>query len=230
MTGSESSPVEYRPAVSTAEVDQARRLHGRVYLACGYVERLEDGKVEDAYVQHSEYFVAVQSGQVLGVCRQILPTGPDLPCLRYFDIEPAKRRDLLRMCQAEDVVEVSALAVERTPQFPRGMLAANLYRSMWQHAMRLGARRYWLAAVDDALLSTLRDVFAFPFRPLGPSRQYMGGVCTPCLMDSEEAAGYMIPRNPAGAKWFFEGLPTRFWPADAERMLAPPTTVVSQGV
>src|SRR4051794_14135147 len=65
-----------------ALIAAARRLQGRVYLERGFVVQLDDGMVDDPYVPHARYFVAVApDGRVVGVCRQILGRQVALPTL-----------------------------------------------------------------------------------------------------------------------------------------------------
>lgn len=185
----------------------ARRLHGRVYLAEGYVGALVDGMVDDPYVVSARYFVATApGGDVVGVCRQIVGLGAALPTLDRFSLDPAYRR-WADAVDPREVVEVSALAVDREVASTR-QVSAGLYRQMWQRALVTGEHRYWVANVSEHLLAVFNDSFGFGFETMGPPQAYMGPPTVPCRLELTGLAARVTRTHPHVVAWFCEGMPS----------------------
>jgi len=190
-----------------ATVAAARRLHGRVYLAEGYVDTLVGGMVDDPYVTSARYFVATApGGEVVGVCRQIVGLGRALPTLTRFALDAPHRRWADAVDPGE-VVEVSALAVDRGRVASARQVAAGLYRQMWQRALVTGEHRYWVANVSERLLSVFNDTFGFGFEAMGPPQTYMGPPTVPCRLELVGLSARVARTHPHVLAWFCEGMP-----------------------
>jgi hypothetical protein len=188
-------------------VAAARRLQGRVYLAKGYVDTLRDGVVDDPYADWSRYYVATQpDGTVVGVCREILGTYGELPTLTRFPLDPEFHRWAEHLDPA-DVVEVSALAVDKTGVVSSREVSAGLYRAVWQYAVTTGHHRYWVANMSEHLLRTLNGAFGLGFEPIGPPAPYLGPPTLPCRLELATLPARVVRAHPAIAQWFCEGLP-----------------------
>lgn len=171
-----------RDAVDPRDVERARQLHGRCYLEAGYVDRLSPmGTIDDPWVVHSDYKVAVEesSQEVVGTCRLIRASVRGFPIFAHFDIND-DAMEVFASVEPKSCVEVSALATAR-----EGMqnlaISRALYGAVWQSAL-LGGNAYMLATIDYRLYRILRRQFDFPFELLGQAKDYMGSWTVPVAM------------------------------------------------
>jgi len=59
----------------------------------------------------------------------------------------------------------------------------GIFLAMHEAAMRKQTQRWWVAIVDARLHRMLKKTFHFEMEPIGPTQEYQGGICTPCVMD-----------------------------------------------
>ena len=171
-----------RDAVSEEDVRSARQLHGRRYLDAGYVTELaDDGVIDDDWVAHSKYLVAVEdsSNEIIGTCRMIQPSVRGFPLFRYLPVSEDANRTFADM-NPNRCTEVSALATARTglQEFAVG---ASLYAAVWQTAVAEGYA-YLLAGIDRRLFRLLYRQLGFPYEPLGEPVEYMGSLTIPTAL------------------------------------------------
>jgi len=151
-------------------------------LDAGYVSSLSaDGTIEDAWVVHSDYKVAVEEAnqQIVGTCRLIRPSVRGFPIFEHFEIS-AEAVELFASVDPARCIEVSALATAREG-FQNLAISAALYGAVWQSALT-GGHTYMLATVDYRLFRILRRRFHFPFELLGSAQDYMGSSTVPVAM------------------------------------------------
>lgn len=197
--------VNVRPA-RRDEILPARRLQGMRYLQEGYVDHLSpDGTIDDRYVEHSEYFVAIDpdTGDLVGTCRIITSDTHSFPLLDHMRLDEQWCHTLHRV-RSTDLAEVSALATERG-RSDHFLISGALCRAVIQHALIETPRKYLLCVVDQRLLRVLNRAFGLGLLPVGPLQQYMGDTL-PAVLPLEHLVPQLLARDDAAARFFLEGM------------------------
>jgi|BarGraNGADG00212_1021973.scaffolds.fasta_scaffold14193_1 hypothetical protein len=203
--------ITFRRAATAQEVLAGRRVQTRAYAAAGYTDTCEDGLIMDEWVPASTYFVAVSRSSVVGVSRTIRTEHPaSLPVLRHLEVEADWRRRLEPL-PGTQVVEVSALAVDKDVCKESRAISAGLYRCMYQDSLSDTEQRWWLAIADVRLYRTLTSVFSLNLQPMGEAQIYKGSDCLPCALDLHEATLQRHVFAPDVIAWFKDGRDQRPW-------------------
>ena len=198
----------FGPIVHGAQLDEARRLHGRVYQELGFVPNLPDsGMLEDEWTPHSRFFAAVEpGGPVVGTCRLIPWTEAELPTVVTYGLD-LDSLGFGEVAEAGKITEVSALATDKQRVPEPLLVSAGLYRAMWQEEARSGASDVWLFSIENWLFDIFKDAFGLPVDQVGEGKQYYGAVCIPVILDLRDLGAVLWPTRPEIAEWFVEGLP-----------------------
>ena len=198
----------FGPIEDGPQLDEARRLHGRVYRDLGFISDLPDcGMLEDEWTPHSRFFAAVEpGGPVVGTCRLIPWTQAGLPTVRTYGLDLAGI-GLGDVAEAGRITEVSALATDKQRVPEPLLVSAGLYRCMWQEEARSGASDVWLFSIENWLFETFKDAFGLPVVQVGEGRQYYGAECIPVILDLRDLGAVLWPTRPEIAEWFVDGLP-----------------------
>ncbi|MGI9601744.1 MAG: N-acyl amino acid synthase FeeM domain-containing protein [Acidimicrobiales bacterium] len=200
-----SPEVEIREVSSADELLAARRFHGHSYLDAGYVGQLSaEGVVDDPWVDHSKYFVAVHTERdaIVGVCRFILNSPASFPIFNEFELAPEWQRrfsaDVL-----ENSYEVSALAAGGGLQ--HSLVAGLFYRQTVRYSTHNPESSHLLAAMDYRLLRLLRRWMHLPFHQIGEPRQYMGSKTVPVYGFMPELIASVAAHDEAEAEYLMDG-------------------------
>lgn len=176
---------------SGEQTRQAERLEYNVFLAAGFCDPSDTGRVAEfePWRDATRFQVVVSpDGEVQGTVRVMVGTYDSLP-VGKFD------RDLAY--PADPVVEYASLALP--PHQRKVGIAEALYRSVWMHAIRANASGL-VAIAETWLFGILNDTYNFGFIQLGPSRWYMGGECLP-IGTSMDAVLQRFKRQPTFFRW-----------------------------
>lgn len=213
MLPPEVESVRFSTLASEQDLLRARQLHGQVYVDCGYVEDLAEwGVIDDEFVPRSRYWGGIDTdGDVAGVVRQISSGAElDLPAATRVPLYP-EGEEYLRRLDPRRVVEISALAVDRSRWAQAFAISAGLYRAMYQDFIVNRDHTHWLAVMDDYLLPILEGPFHFPFTHLGPPIRYMGGNCRAVALDLSETFHVVYQADADLRTYFLSGLNVDVW-------------------
>lgn len=188
--------------VSSVHVEQCRRLVANRYLGEGYINQNDIDPTTgimnseaDPYHDYSEYFWSLDGqGEVSATIRLILhPTDVvarwEFPMQKQFDVEPDYRVFIEETILAEprSVVEISALAERKDAD---EFAALDMYRRMWQHAVRSGYD-VCLISADERLYAKISILFGAALAQVGDSKMVMGSQTVPAVLLPRECARAM---------------------------------------
>lgn len=173
------------------QISQAERLEYDVFLAAGFCEPSDNGRVADfePWRDITRFQVVVSpDGVVQGTVRVMVGEYASLPVGKFV-------RDVAY--PSDPVVEYASLALP--PDQRKAGIAEALYRSVWMQAIRHNATGL-VAIAETWLFGILNDMYNFGFVQLGPSRWYMGGECLP-IGTSMDAVLQRFKRQPTFFRW-----------------------------
>lgn len=160
----------------------ARRLHARTYADKGFIDNasnwidLDNGLIQDRFVDSSIYLAARFMDQVVGVARLIPPRPNGLPVFQHFELDAD-----LALPSQDECIEISSLVIDRQ---------SKVYSAVFLHLARAFTaisytrpERYCVAVVERPLLRVMNRFYGFDFKQMGAPRQYLGGVTLPVLLD-----------------------------------------------
>lgn len=186
---------------SSHSVQEARRLHAKIYLHHGYISPSDIGndltltKSIDPYQNHSKYFVVRDhrhsSKPVIATARQIgahpRHSHNSFPTIKELEIYPEMKQAILALDPAK-CVEISGLAKDH------GMPAIStmiLYRSLWHHSLRQG-HHAWLMACDAQVYKRLEFLFGDALKRIGDNSYYMGSEVVPAMLEVHRSLDPLI--------------------------------------
>ncbi len=141
-----------------------------IYRQIGYCDESPRHRVEElARWDERSRFHAVfdEADEAVGVVRTIFGAYDELPVGKFARTDFRDR---------DPVCELSSLTV-RTDVRSTGVIE-HLYRAGWLDALRAGSEAV-VALIDEWLLDVFVDTYHLPFRVIGISEEYMGGVPVP---------------------------------------------------
>lgn len=211
-------------------VDEAKRLHAKMYLHSGYVSADEIGKNKilrksiDPYQAHANYFIVRNHAQphkpVVATARQIHHVHKhghnSFPTIKELELYPEIKKSILALDPAK-CVEISGLAKDHDVSSAAAMI---LYRALWHHSLRRG-HHVWLMACDARVFKNLEFLFGDSLIRIGDNTFYMGSEVVPAMFEVHRSIDPLIQdtksRNPymRGMKrnlvhFFMQGLSVKF--------------------
>lgn len=204
--------------------EQAERLEHDVFVASGYCEASELGRVAEYEPWRDvSVFVAVEdtvAGRIVGSVRVLCGPYAELP-IGEFEREPGHGL-------GDPVCEYVATAV--APEARARGVAEELWRSVWTHARRSGVAGL-VGLVDPWLHERLNEWYGFTFRQLGEARWYMGGNVRPIGTGFLELEANLLATRHELWQWLLEAwtddeLVEYQLPVDDELLAARGTAVI----
>jgi len=193
---------------SPADIDAARRLQAERYVAYGYVDRLSAaGVIDDPWASSAVYFgVRADDGRFVGVSRLIPAASCEqLPVAGAFEFNNPWA-DRLRAFEPSLVAEPSALTVCPTAWGSDGLGTVDaLMGAMSTYSLAFG-QRFWVAAIDARVLRMLRRRHGFRFETIGASRDYLGSLTVPVVLDLHDQVRAYDRQEPDKNEHFLTGL------------------------
>lgn len=194
-------------------LDEAKKLHARIYLAHGFVSENDvspDGYLvegTDPHQNHADYFVVIDNvhDEVVALVRQIHQrAGHQLPVLSY---RLSKKR--YAHTHRHDIVEISAFA--KKPGVD-SRVTILLFAEMLRHSRQNG-HQYWVFACDSQVYRRLKTLFGRLLQKTGPEVFYMGSKVIPAEVDLDRALGqlhrnyrYSVPPLRQVRKFLYDSL------------------------
>jgi hypothetical protein len=188
-------------------IRDAERMEYEVFVEVGFCEPSSNGRAEefDRWRDESRFKVVLdEHRRIHGVVRELFGSYDDLP-VGSFPRDDAYPPD--------PVLEYASLAVPRTVR--NAGIAEELYRSVWQDAVRIGAGGL-VAIGADWLLHILNDTYGYGFRVLGAGRWYMGSDCIPVGTSMDDLL-QRLKRQPTFFRWMAEEIDLRDLPVSEFR-------------
>jgi N-acyl amino acid synthase of PEP-CTERM/exosortase system len=188
----------------------------------------------DAFDQHAIHIGALdRGGELAGTVRLVKASGLGLPMFPYCTLFPDEAAG---QAATPGVVEIGRLSVSRSYRRRRndGITFANarggysgrerrrhrdeifltMTRALYQESKRIGATD-WLVATEKSLQRLLAQ-YGFPFRQVGPERDYFG-VVAPYRMNLDELDRVILSGGSPCLGDFFVGLEPELRPRGAAR-------------
>ena len=171
---------EFNIAEKETELIESRRVHHDVFLSIGYIDHAyPTGMIEDIFVEMSWYYYCrhLETGQVVGVVRQINGSLLGLPTLNDFSIW-TESKSSIAVIPWTRIVEIGSLAVLKEHK----CIVEGLYRQIWQRSKTI-MHSHWVASIDNRLLAAFRKYRGFLWEDIGDTKLYMGSLTTPVIAD-----------------------------------------------
>lgn len=164
---------------------KAIQLHHARYQEVGFFKKNE----YDPYEKKSEYFIARNEHDVVGVTRLIFSDLNDLPTLKNFHIYDIERSRIQQL-DPEKYAEISAFTKKQQHDVGMGLIKTAL-----QYSIERGIT-HWICCLDQRVYNYMHRMFKFPFKVIGDAKVYLGSTSIPCVLHLSDCLSTLKQQRP----------------------------------